>query len=224
MREKICCLIWLLFQFDYSYRYHRKVINTRWSLVNRELVTITHFLYWVSHYGLAESWPWHKNHSSGSLVWRRMDTCICMVESLCCLPETIIVLLISYTPIQSKQFIKKNKNKKTSWVGQGRCLISLPWDFVFYSSSSTCDQFGSCSFHPTGRHSKVTDPCSQMKCWNEETIPSRKQLLAHIPQYVFGGLGNLFQFCTVKNRDSKATWRRLSTRTLSDYRLRIFHV
>ena len=54
-------------------------------------------------------------------VWGRMDTCICMVESLCCLPETIIVLLISYTPIQSKKFIKKNKNKITSWEGQGKC-------------------------------------------------------------------------------------------------------
>ena len=26
----------------------------------------------------------------GRGVWRRMDTCICMAESLCCSPETII--------------------------------------------------------------------------------------------------------------------------------------
>ena len=32
------------------------------------------------------------------------DTCRCMVESLCCSPETIT--LISHTPIQNKKFKK----------------------------------------------------------------------------------------------------------------------
>ena len=36
----------------------------------------------------------------GRGVWGRMDRCICMAESLCCPPETIIRLLIDYTPIQ----------------------------------------------------------------------------------------------------------------------------
>ena len=35
----------------------------------------------------------------GQVVWGRMDTCICMAESVCCLPETITVLLIGYTSI-----------------------------------------------------------------------------------------------------------------------------
>ena len=35
----------------------------------------------------------------GRGVWGRTDTCIYMVESLCCAPETITTLLISYTPI-----------------------------------------------------------------------------------------------------------------------------
>ena len=34
-------------------------------------------------------------------IWRRMDTCVCMAESLCCYPETIITLLIGYTLIQN---------------------------------------------------------------------------------------------------------------------------
>ena len=38
--------------------------------------------------------------SHGSLdgrgVWERMDICICMAESLCCLPETMTTLLIRY--------------------------------------------------------------------------------------------------------------------------------
>ena len=41
----------------------------------------------------------------GRGVWGTMDTCICMAESLCCLPE-IITLLISYTPIQNKKLKK----------------------------------------------------------------------------------------------------------------------
>ena len=32
-------------------------------------------------------------------VWRRMDICICMIESLSGSPETITTLVISYTPI-----------------------------------------------------------------------------------------------------------------------------
>ena len=47
---------------------------------------------------------------NGKEVSGRMDTCICMAESLCCPPETITPLLISYTPIQSffKKVIFKN--------------------------------------------------------------------------------------------------------------------
>ena len=35
----------------------------------------------------------------GRAVWGRIDTCICMAEALCCLPETITTLLIGCTPI-----------------------------------------------------------------------------------------------------------------------------
>ena len=43
-----------------------------------------------------------------------MDTCMCMAESICCLPEIITALLISSTPIQNKKFfyfcfLKKRK-------------------------------------------------------------------------------------------------------------------
>ena len=34
----------------------------------------------------------------GKGVWERVDSYICMAESLCCLPETITALLISYIP------------------------------------------------------------------------------------------------------------------------------
>ena len=40
-------------------------------------------------------------------VWGRMDTCICMAESLHCSPGTITTLFIGYTPIQNVLVLKK---------------------------------------------------------------------------------------------------------------------
>jgi len=40
-------------------------------------------------------------------VWGRMDTCICMAEFLCCVPEAITMLLIGYTPYKIKHFKKE---------------------------------------------------------------------------------------------------------------------
>ena len=35
----------------------------------------------------------------GGWGWERMDTCICVSESIYCPPETITTLLIDYTPV-----------------------------------------------------------------------------------------------------------------------------
>ena len=43
----------------------------------------------------------------GRGVWGKMDTCICMAESLHCSHETITILLINYTQTQNKKFKKK---------------------------------------------------------------------------------------------------------------------
>ena len=43
---------------------------------------------------------------------RRLDTCICMAESLCSPPEAITTLLIGYTPIQNKKSKLKKKEKE----------------------------------------------------------------------------------------------------------------
>ena len=42
----------------------------------------------------------------GMEVWQRMDTRVCMTESLLLSPETVTTLLISYTPIQNKMLKK----------------------------------------------------------------------------------------------------------------------
>ena len=39
----------------------------------------------------------------GRRVWRRMVTCICMAESFCCPPETIITLFIGYMKVTVAQ-------------------------------------------------------------------------------------------------------------------------
>ena len=48
----------------------------------------------------------------GRVVWGRKDTRICMVKSLCCLPETTTTLLIGYAPIQNKKIKSLQKKKK----------------------------------------------------------------------------------------------------------------
>ena len=61
------------------------------------------YLKWVTNKDLAYSTREHCSMLCGSLdgrgVWGRMDTCICLAESLCCPPETITTLLIVYTSI-----------------------------------------------------------------------------------------------------------------------------
>jgi len=65
----------------------------------------------------------------GRGVWGRMDTCIYMAESLCCLPETITTLLTGYTPIFFFKKKVKNKNKMVMipnvWMRGGK-PIQLP--------------------------------------------------------------------------------------------------
>ena len=70
------------------------------------------YLKWIINKDLLYS-VWNSVQHSvlcGSLdgrgVWGRMDTCVCMAESLCCSPETITTLLIDYTPKQNKKFFK----------------------------------------------------------------------------------------------------------------------
>ena len=46
------------------------------------------------------------------VVWGRTDTCIYLAESLCCPPETITALLISYPPKQNKKFRMKTKKSQ----------------------------------------------------------------------------------------------------------------
>ena len=48
----------------------------------------------------------------GKEVWGRMDTCICMAESLCCSSETITTLLVSAIPQNEMKSL--NSEKKTS--------------------------------------------------------------------------------------------------------------
>ena len=41
----------------------------------------------------------------------RMDTCVCMTESLCCPSETVKTLLLDYTPTQNKKLTKELKTE-----------------------------------------------------------------------------------------------------------------
>ena len=62
----------------------------------------------------------------GRGVWGRMDTCVCMAESLCSSLETIMILLIGYTPIQNlkKFFFKIFLEKEMATHSSISCLGS----------------------------------------------------------------------------------------------------
>ena len=63
----------------------------------------------------------------GRGVWGRMDTCICMAESLCCPPETIITLLIGYTRISEKAMAPHSSTLawKIPWLEEPGGLQSM---------------------------------------------------------------------------------------------------
>ena len=67
----------------------------------------------------------------GRGVQRRMDACICMTESLCCLPATIITLLISFTPIQDKKL-----RKSMATIENGFLRVPL-----WYSNRTHCREW-----------------------------------------------------------------------------------
>ena len=77
--------------------------------------------------------------SCGSLlgrgVWGRIDTCICMAESLHCSPEITTTLLIGYTPIQNKKFKKSPLTLETQ-TASSLCVYRHVYSAA---SSSTAD-------------------------------------------------------------------------------------
>ena len=52
-----------------------------------------------------------------SIVWGRVDTCVCMAKALCCSPETVATLSIGYIPIENKKFKKKETEKWSLFLG-----------------------------------------------------------------------------------------------------------
>ena len=63
----------------------------------------------------------------GRGVWGRMDTCICMAESLHSSPETTTTLLIFYIPVQNKSLkFEKEKNYLVPNVNSAKIL--QPWE------------------------------------------------------------------------------------------------
>ena len=57
-------------------------------------------------------------------VWRRMDTCIYMADSLCYRPDTIMTLSISYTPLQNKK-LKNIMIYKEAFIEDGNDIMLM---------------------------------------------------------------------------------------------------
>ena len=100
----------------------------------------------------------------GRGVWERMDTGVCMAESLCYSPETITALLISYTLIYfnflNKKFKVWKKKEFSVWldcdprvmlpgwrVAACRGAVPLATSSQKSSSEAACPGAQGCYFH-----------------------------------------------------------------------------
>ena len=63
------------------------------------------YLKWITNKDLHSMF---RSSLDGRRAWGRMDTRMRTAESLCCPPETITTLFISYTLMQNKKFKEKN--------------------------------------------------------------------------------------------------------------------
>ena len=58
-------------------------------------------------------------------IWLRIDTFVCIPESLCCPPEMVTTWLIGHTPVQNKKVNFKKKPHQADryseqWLPEGR--------------------------------------------------------------------------------------------------------
>ena len=63
----------------------------------------------------------------GRGVWGRMDTCICMAESLCCSPEIVTTLLIGYQSVQFSRSVMSNSATPGIEACQASVSITNSW-------------------------------------------------------------------------------------------------
>ena len=83
------------------------------------------------------SWTLEKN-SKGCIIrlnyyefgWGRIHTCLCMAESHWCLPETIMTLLIGYTPLQNNKFKRIMNWRKGNFVHNWHVCIYIKFEII----------------------------------------------------------------------------------------------
>ena len=69
----------------------------------------------------------------GSKLWGRMDTCICMAESLPHSAEITTTLLIGYIPIQNKKLkVKKKKSRDITLMTNIHIVKAMIFPVVVY--------------------------------------------------------------------------------------------
>ena len=115
---------------------------------------------------------WQHNVTvDGKGLWGRMDTCICMAESLRCSPEMSTILLVDCMPVQNHFVVKK---KKKNLKKQGN---EIKRNSVQFSRSVVSDSLRPHeSQHarppcPTPTHRAHTDSCP-LSQWCHPTILS----------------------------------------------------
>ena len=57
-------------------------------------------------YSTGNSAQCYVNNQSGKRIWKRIDACVCITESLCCTPVTIATFLVNDTKKKKKEMHK----------------------------------------------------------------------------------------------------------------------
>ena len=128
---------------------------------------------------LYSKWPTNKDilYSTGNSAqsyvaawegggpWRRVDTWICMAESLCCSSETITTLLTGYTPIQNKKLkVWRGENCRLpitdAKLGSWADLMSSVWPQIEWDTTEGHDWPQKAIFASTNKAEEQNWPLS----------------------------------------------------------------
>ena len=101
---------------------------------------------------------WFKNYLSG--IWKRIDTCICMAVSLCCIPETNTALLINYMHVCVLS-CSVVSNSSSPWTAAHQAPLSMGSSRHEYWSGLLCLPPG--DLHKINMFWKLTKQQNQTK-------------------------------------------------------------
>ena len=98
--------------------------SNKWNMLFDVHLSFLNYYYFFLLYSIVLVYMEFSSTLRGCLdrggVCRRTDTCMCMAKSLCCPPESITAMLISYMLIKNKKLNNKILKKERNWRNNSR--------------------------------------------------------------------------------------------------------